>query len=72
MMAPFSPVKRPRRNSLSNDSLAQTLLEQHNFDKDDFWETARLFTVLDEDGQMSGAAPATTSHKRKRDNGSPG
>ncbi|KAJ9622203.1 hypothetical protein H2204_011635 [Knufia peltigerae] len=71
-MAPFSPVKRPRRNSLPNNSLAQTLLDQHNdFDKDDFWETARLFTVLDEDGHISGSAPATTSHKRKRDDSSP-
>ncbi|KAJ9501519.1 hypothetical protein H2202_003313 [Exophiala xenobiotica] len=63
-------AKRPRRNtSLTNGSLAQTLLEHHAFEQDDFWETARLFTVLDDDGQISNSSPAT-SHKRKRDEGS--
>ena len=59
-------AKRRKNNDTDNDGLAQCLLQNHNLEQDDFWETARLFTVL-EDQRDPGGITAKGSSKRKRD-----
>lgn len=62
----MNSAKRFKYNDTAGQELEQSLLDHHGLEEDSFWETARLFTVLEDDGNGQGRSQRRSSPKRKR------